>query len=175
MVEEWKTLDHDNRYQVSNLGRVRKKLKKGYRYIKAFQNKGKYIVKIGNKPMIAARIVANAFIRPIKQNETVYHKNGLNFDNYYRNLLILSRKELGKKTGHISKSKRVVEIKNNEIVRSWRSSRQAEKELFISRQTVSDYCNNKVKKPMFNLMWEDDYFDRVLEKFSWEKQRKGKK
>ena len=35
-----------------------------------------------------------------------------------------------------------------------------------------DYCNNKVKKPMFNLMWEDDYFDMVFEPFVWEKKRR---
>ena len=51
-----------------------------------------------------------------------------------------------------------------------------DKELYISYQTVSDYCNNKVESPMFNLMWEDDYFDEVLEPFKWEhKKRKEKK
>jgi len=37
-----------------------------------------------------------------------------------------------------------------------------------------DYCNKKVKKPMYNLMWEEDYFDIVLEPFSWE-HKKNKK
>ena len=86
------------------------------------------------------------------------------------------RKELGKRTGYISKSKRVVEVKNGEIIRDWPSSRKAAKDLYISYQTVSDYCNNKVESPMFNLMWEDDYFDEVLEPFKWEhKKRKEKK
>ena len=172
MVEEWKTIEYDKRYQVSNFGRFKKRLKKGYRYLKPYKKHNLYVIKIKDKPFNTARLVANAFIRELKPSEQVYHKNHLNFDNHYRNLEILSPKELGKRTGHISKAKRVVEVKDNEIVRAWRSSRKAAEKLFISRQTVSDYCNKKVKKPMFNLMWEDDYFDDVLEKFSWEHKRK---
>ena len=76
--------------------------------------------------------------------------------------------ELGKRTGHISKSKRVVEVKDNEIIRDWRSARTAAKDLFVSYQTVMDYCNKKVQKPMYNLMWEDDYFNEVFDPFTWE-------
>ena len=96
-------------------------------------------------------------------------------DNYYKNLEVVSLKELGKRTGYISKSKRVVEVKNGEIIRDWPSSRKAAKELYISYQTVSDYCNNKVESPMFNLMWEDDYFDEVLEPFKWEHKKRKEK
>ena len=157
--EIWKPIECDSKYEVSNFGRFRKKNpKNGYRYLKPYNKHELYVVKASGKVMNAARLVANSFIRPLKSNEQVYHKNGLSFDNFYRNLEILSPKELGEKTGYISKSKRVIEIKNNEIIRTWKSARQASKDLFISRQTISDYCNKKVKKPMFNLMWEDDYF-----------------
>lgn len=125
-------------------------------------------MKIKDKEMNCARLVANAFIRKLKDSDRVYHKNHLEFDNYYRNLEILSLTELGKRTGHISKSQRVVEVKDEEIIRSWSSARKAAKSLFISYQTVMDYCNKKVKKPMYNLMWEDDYFRIYLESFSWE-------
>ena len=163
MVEEWKSIEYDNRYQVSNFGRFRKRLKNGYRYLKPYKKRGLYVVKMNYKVLSASRLVANAFIKPLKDNEQVYHKNGLAFDNFYRNLEVLSPKELGKRTGHIATSKRVVEVKDNEIVRTWRSSRKAAEKLFICRQTVSDYCNKKVKKPMFNLMWEDDYFEKIEE------------
>lgn len=162
MYELWKQIQYDLRYEVSNLGRFRKKNKvKGYRYLKPYKKHNLYVVKMNGKEYNCARLVANAFIKPLKSNEQVYHKNGLQFDNFYRNLEILTPKVLGKKVGHLSRSKRVVEIKNNEIIRSWRSSRKAEKELFISRQTISDYCNNKTKKKMYNLMWEDDYFEKL--------------
>lgn len=172
MVEEWKALDHDNRYQVSNLGRVRKKLKKGYRYLKPFRKRNMYVVKMNYETFNLGRLVAHYFIRPLTKEDKVYHKNKLEFDNFYRNLKIMSASEVGKRTGHIGRSRAVVEIKNNEIVRRWRSSREAARNLYISFQTICDYCNNKVKKPMLNLMWEDDYFNKALEKFSWEIKRK---
>ena len=171
-MEFWKQIEYDTRYEVSNFGRFRKKTKKGYRYLKPFRKHNLFIVKLGYKEYICSRLVANYFIKRLTPEDKVYHKNKLEFDNYYKNLIILSLEELGKRTGYISRSKRVVEVKDNEIVRSWRSSRQASKELYISRQTVGDYCNNKVFKKMYNLMWEDDYFDKVLPPFSWEHKKK---
>lgn len=175
MHEEWKTIDYDTRYQVSNYGRFRKKNpKNGYRYLKPFRNHDLFLVKIRDKDMNCARLVANAFIKTLNKDDRVYHKNNLEFDNYYKNLEIVSLKELGKRTGHISKSQRVVEVKDNEIIRDWTSAREAAKDLFINRQSVCDYCNNKVKNPLYNLMWEDDFFDMVFEPFSWEGKRKKK-
>lgn len=169
MSEIWKELEYDVRYQVSNHGRFRKKNKiNGYRYLKPFRKGNLFIVKIKDKDFNCARLVANSFIKRLNKNDRVYHKNHLEFDNHYRNLEVISLNELGKRTGHISKSQRVVEIKNMEIVRDWSSARKASKDLFISYQTVMDYCNNKVQKPMYNLMWEEDYFNMVLEPFSWE-------
>lgn len=167
--EIWKSIEYDPRYQVSNYGRFRKKNpKNGYRYLKPFRKGNLFQVKIKDKDMNCARLVANAFIKQLAKEDRVYHKNKNESDNYYRNLEIVTLKELGKRTGHISKSQRVVEVKDDEIIRDWPSARKAAKDLYISYQTVMDYCNNKVKKPMFNLMWEDDYFDMVFEPFVWE-------
>ena len=55
MVEEWKSIEYNQRYQVSNFGRFRKKLKKGYRYLKPFKKHDLYVVKIKDNPMNAAR------------------------------------------------------------------------------------------------------------------------
>lgn len=160
--ELWKSISYDTRYQVSNYGRFRKQLKKGYRYLTPFKKNNLYIVKIKDKDMNCARLVANAFIKKLTSNDRVYHKNKMAFDNRYWNLKILSLNELGYITGYRSKSRRVVEVKSREIIRSWSSARKAAKDLFISYQTVTDYCNNKVEKPMFNLMWEKDYFRRYV-------------
>lgn len=171
--EIWKTIEYDFRYQVSNYGRFRKKNPKNdYRYLKPFRKKNLFLVKIKDKDFNCARLVANAFIKELSNTDRVYHKNKVEFDNYYKNLEIINLKELGKRTGHISKSQRVVEIKNNEIIRDWSSARKAAKDLFVSYQTVMDYCNKKVKKPMFNLMWEEDYFDMIFEPFQWENKRR---
>ena len=172
-MEQWALIEYDNRYQVSNYGRFRKKNpKNGYRYLKPFRKKNIFLVKIKDKDFNCARLVANAFIKKLNKNDRVYHKNKIENDNYYRNLKIVSLKELGKLTGHISRSKRVVEVKSGEIVREWSSARKCGLDLFISYQTVNDYCNGKVASPMFNLMWEDDYFDEVLEPFDWENKKR---
>ena len=162
MHEEWKKIDN-TKYEVSNLGRFRKKNKKGYRYLRPYkkQHSNTYIIKVNGKEKICSRLVATYFIRALDPGEVVYHKNNLQFDNFYRNLEILSPKELGKKVGHISRSKSVVLVKDGEIKKIYRSTREAGRKLFISRQTISDYCNRKVKKKMFNLMWEDDYFEEL--------------
>lgn len=171
--EIWKSIEYDPRYQVSNYGRFRKKNpKNGYRYLKPFRKKNLFLVKIKDKDFNCARLVANAFIQRLTENDRVYHKNKIESDNYYKNLEVICLRELGKRTGHISKSQRVVEVKDNEIIRDWPSARKAAKDLFISYQTVMDYCNKKVKKPMYSLMWEDDYFDMVFEPFKWEQKRR---
>lgn len=87
------------------------------------------------------------------------------FDNFYRNLEILNRSELGKRVGHISKAKSVVLVKNGEIKGIYRSARATAKKLHINRQSVCDYCNRKVKNKMYNLMWEDDYFEEIEKEF----------
>ena len=175
MYEEWKKIELDPRYEVSNLGRIRKKNpKKGYRYLKPIKkwNRQRYYIEINGKELTVARLVANAFVKPLEDGDMVLHKNKLEFDNFYRNLKVVSKKECGEITGPISGSRRVVLVEGNEIKKMWKSGRKAAKDLFISRQTVSDYCNNRTKKKMLNLMWEDDYFDKVFEKFSWEYKRK---
>lgn len=172
-MELWKSIEYDTRYQVSCYGNFRKKNpKNGYRYLKPFRKHNMFMIKIKDKDMNCARLVANAFIKKLNKEDRIYHKNKIESDNYYGNLKVVSLRELGKLTGHISKSQRVVEIKNNEIVRDWSSARKAAKDLFISYQTVADYCNNKVKNPMFNLMWEENYFDIEFKPFSFENKRR---
>lgn len=165
MYEEWRIIFKDDpRYEVSNFGRFRKKLKKGYRYLKPYKKRNKYVIKIKNKEYTCSRLVANTFIKSLGLGDCVYHKNGLEFDNFYRNLKIMSRKELNSKVGYLSKAKSVVLITNGEIEKWYRSARVAGRKLHINRQSVCDYCNNKVKNKIFNLMWEDDYFMELEKK-----------
>lgn len=55
------------------------------------------------------------------------------------------------------KERVVIEIENNKIVRQWDSINKASKELYLTRQTIMNYCNNKTKKKQFNLHWKEDY------------------
>lgn len=54
-------------------------------------------------------------------------------------------------------SRGVVEVVDNKVQRKWESISKAAKELYLTRQTIMNYCNNKTKNKVFNLMWEKDY------------------
>lgn len=90
--EEWQPLKDFN-YSVSNYGRVKnnttgnfKELRTGkYGYQINLWNKGK------GKMFTMSRLVANYFIREVKQNERVRHKDGDIRNNYYKNLEIVSK------------------------------------------------------------------------------------
>ena len=43
-------------------------------------------------------------------------------------------------------SKPIVEVENGRIIRKWASISKAAKDLYLTRQTVANYCNNKTKK-----------------------------
>lgn len=53
----------------------------------------------------------------------------------------------------------VIEIKDNKIVRQWNSINQAAKELYLTRQTIMNYCNNKTKNKQYDLRWKEDKND----------------
>lgn len=88
--EEWKQIGKMN-YEISNYGRIKntqtKKLKalKKQRFgmqVLLWQNGKSYTITI-------SRLVANMFIRKVKDTERVSHINGNIRDNYYKNLKIV--------------------------------------------------------------------------------------
>lgn len=92
------------------------------------------------------------FIRSYKKNDIVICNDG-DFRNIrLDNLNIVQKKEYckGRTT---SKNAKVGLFENNELVQSYPSTRKAGSALFLSRQTICDYCNNKVKKPIYDLRW----------------------
>lgn len=90
--EEWQQIKDFN-YSVSNYGRVKnnttgnlKDLRVGkYGFQINLWNKGK------GKMFTMSRLVANYFIREVKQNERVRHKDGDIRNNHYKNLEIVSK------------------------------------------------------------------------------------
>lgn len=169
MKETWRPIEYDPRYQVSMFGNFRKVVKNGFRELTPYFAHGSgWYIKIRDKEFNCARLVANAFVKKLTKEDRVYHKNKIKKDNFYRNLEVINLKELGKRTGALAKSQAVVEIKKGQVVRWWSSARKAAKDLFMSYQTVNDYCNHKVDKPMYNLMWDKELLRRDIKKFDWE-------
>lgn len=171
MVERWKDIPgFGGKYQVSTEGNFRRILRSGkIRNIRAFRKKtsknGKLVVKLtrdGEKGReeVAAQMVAITFLGPIPENAVVYHKNQLQTDINVNNLAYITKKELGKMTGASSNRKAVVKLDaSGQIVDVYSSAREAGRKNFLSRQTVTDRCNGKVKKGPapdgYEYAWED--------------------
>lgn len=90
--EEWKTIQSFN-YSISNYGRIKNnknnKLKtlRFHRWILQVD-----IYESGKRCTVCVpRLVANYFIREVKRNEIVFHKDGDYRNNYYKNLKIVSK------------------------------------------------------------------------------------
>jgi hypothetical protein len=103
-MEKWKQLDIRNDYEVSDLGRVRRKKRakryKGeYTYIKGINN-GNYM-QVFIRPNIVGkskvytihRLVAQAFIPNLDNKETINHISGNKLDNSVNNLEWATQKE----------------------------------------------------------------------------------
>ena len=161
--EKWLKIEN-SKYEVSNYGRFRKFYKYKYRYLKTFKKKSVWIIKLyingKGKNYNVAKFVVESFIRKLKKNEVVYHKNGIISDNRLSNLEIITRSEAGKRTGWQSKRQAIIMLDSNGIIKKvFQGTRDAAKQLFISKQTVSDYCNKKVAKPMYELYWAKDLIE----------------
>ena len=81
--EEWK-LTHDDKYQVSSLGRVRNR--KTMKYLKPKINNGYALVGFGGKAYRIHRLVANAFLSNPEGKTQVNHKQLPKTDNRLENL-----------------------------------------------------------------------------------------
>lgn len=162
--EIWKKI-LNSKYEVSNYGRFRKLYKYNYRYLKTFRKGSLQIIKLTiagiGKDYNVGKLVVESFVRKLNDDEVVYHKNGIISDNQLSNLEITTRSEAGKRTGWQSCRKSVVMLDSDGIIEKiYKGTRDAANNLFISRQTVSDYCNKKVKRPMYQLYWADELIEK---------------
>lgn len=161
--EIWKEIE-DSNYEVSNRGRFRRKYKHKYRYLKTFRKGSLQIIKLTinckRKDYNVAKLIVEAFVRKLNDGEVVYHKNGIISDNKLSNLEITTKVEAGRRTGWQSHRKGIVMLDDKGIIsRVFKGTRDASDKLFISRQTVCDYCNKRVKRPLYELYWADSLIE----------------
>lgn len=166
--ERWLTVDgSDGKYRISNYGRVKIIYKSVERFAMPFRknDEGNLQVKIRFKGKyqdhVVGHLVAHHFIRPRKQNERLFRKNGIRTDDFVGNLEYVSLQELGKRTGKLAKSKVVVKlcVHSLEWLDEYRSAREAGRQNYMSYQTVLESCHGRTKvvngKYMF--MFLEDY------------------
>lgn len=146
----------EGRYSATESGKIFHHYKSVTpRELKGYLKGNSYCVKLNGKEYNFNRIIWETFKGPIPEGYLVTRKLNILDQNYLANLQLKTKAEHGKKTGPKAKSKAVVLMdENGNVIDSWTSARKAAKDLFCSYQTVMDYCNKKVKKPMINVRWE---------------------
>ena len=91
MKEYWKTLEEDNRYQISNFGRVMGTRGKIISY--QYHSNGYISTKIGGIRKSIHRLVAKTFVPNPLLKPQVNHKNGIKDDNRVENLEWVTQSE----------------------------------------------------------------------------------
>ena len=86
MKEEWKLVKEDNRYYVSNFGRIKSIAKGPERILRQSYHKDYLVVSINRKYKVVHRLVAEAFIPNTENLQLVDHINGDRRDNKVTNL-----------------------------------------------------------------------------------------
>lgn len=191
MIETWKDIEgYNGKYQVDREGRVRRVYASGHTrfmnpYHKKMNGSQRLVVKFTidgkSKEVILMQIVAKAFLGPIPPGHVPYHRNGCQSDNYVSNIVYISKEDLGKKTGANSRKQSVAKISSEgEIVAFYPSAREAARQNFMSRQTITDRCNGNCKSAFapdgYAYAWEDSEVSmkHALAKIERERNRHGK-
>lgn len=153
--EYWLDVPGSIKYQVSNYGNFRRKLKSGkLKTIKTWPRENRWIVvKVDfngkYKEYEVHKIVAAVFLEPVPQPGMIlHHKNTMVRDNYAGNLEWITRKELGKKTGGTS-SRSIPVIKydkdTGEMIDFYRSISEAAKANYIHKETICMVIRGQLK------------------------------
>lgn len=95
-----------------------------------------------------SRLVAEAWFKEFNESLSVIHIDGNRNNNDIANLKLLTKSELGRRTGHLSSSKPIARYnRDGKLVNVYRSVRRAAKEVGVSYQTVLDKANGKLNRP----------------------------
>ncbi len=154
--EFWLDIPGSLRYQISNYGNVRRKLKHGpkpMKPIKTYVRKEKWVVvkvDIDGKyrEFCVHKLVAATFLEPGEPGQILYHKNELIRDNYAGNLCWIYPKDLGKKTG--GDNSRAIPVKQidpdtGEIINYYKSIGAAARDNYIHKETICMAIRGQLK------------------------------
>lgn len=151
--ERWK--QYDDKYWVSDLGRVKHVYKNSEHYLtpKRRDNMCRSLrVKMNNKYVTLRRLIWETFVGKIPDGYSVINKNGCYTMNELYNLELKPMSQCIQAKAK-SVGKRVINIDTGRV---YASTRDAGRKLKISHTTVQDYCNNRILDKQFNLEYYDE-------------------
>jgi hypothetical protein len=156
-MEIWKTITNFENYEVSNLGKIRRKYLKGYKFRKPVNQRGystiTFSIGYNFKKFQIHRLVAIEFLENLENKSCVNHINGIKDDNRVENLEWVTHSEnekhsfrvLGKKSNGIIKRKipidKINDIKN--MSKGGISQRAIAKLFNVSQSAIYKVVNNK--------------------------------
>lgn len=173
-MEKWRDIPgYGGEYQASTEGNVRKvylqsgktRILKPYMRERCGRTRKQRALKVRLMDKAGHRvertvisIVAQTFM-DVHEGMVAAHRNGLQEDNCVNNIVLLSRKALGKKYGAQSKRRPVVKITpDGECVEFYSSARHAARENNYSYQAIMDRCERRVKREFaiddFSFRWD---------------------
>lgn len=105
------------------------------------------------------RLVAETFLG-ITEDQFAVHRNGRRSDVSVRNIKVMSCTEMGRTYGGTYTRRPVVKIDDQgEIVACYASAGAAARENYVSRKTVLDRCNRRIRKEFaldgYSYRWDD--------------------
>ena len=149
--EIWKTVDLNQTYLISNHGRVKRVYKNGFKLLTPYKKHGKrLVIKINNGEKIREYyiddLVAKAFLE-CEEGMCKYHKDGNIYNNHANNIGFITRKELGKISGHKSGNLPIlkIDIETAKILDEYDSIREAGRENYISHESIRLCIKGKQK------------------------------
>lgn len=157
--EKWKILEENKMYSISNFGRIKNNNKNKLLHPDIY-NKGYYRINIiingDRKSLFIHRLVAKYFVENINNYNVVDHIDGNKLNNIYTNLRWCTIKDNTNnpntknnirngilKSNKGNKNAVLLLDCNKNVIKEFKSAKEAAKYFNISRTYMSNYLNNK--------------------------------
>lgn len=160
MNEIWKDLiGYDNRYEVSNTGKVR--IKGNKKVLKQYEHRGyKYVgLYFENKThnMRVHRLIAKTFLKDFTQNCVVMHLDNNTRNNNVNNLKCGTQREniqqCCEENRRFYSNKKINQYDlDNNFIKQWDNQTQIKNELGYGQNMISMCCNG-VRKRGYGYIW----------------------